>query len=568
MERKAGLALAVCGVAVGLWTFAAAAEPSFARAKSGEFRWFETFMRTPDGAELYTYGVVPTNGVKCPIVVVRTPYDGKRFDQGAEAWANGQGGTIRRGYARIVQQCRGSARSGGVRIPYVDERRDSLAMLDFVRTLPCYNGELFLEGGSYLSSVHWAYLDDCPPDVKGAMLNIQCADRYPVVMHNGFLKIGLHIGWYLGQYKSNVAGFVRHREASPAEFPFCDFTKRYFGDGTEGPLAGLDDILAHPRPEDPFWRTPGGAGGEYRRAFTGSRIPILMVTGWYDIYADAMCDQWREASAARKANCALVIDAFNHGGRREGEATNATSVVNFPGGSRYDPNAYVSALDWFDHVRGGKAPKAVNVGGVAWYGLWEGEWHRTREIPAGERTRTLAVRGRAERTYRYDPRQPARFPLGCGIGFGGISRMPAADFRPDVLTYLFEPAGGTVDVAGRMRVALRVKSDCEDTAFYVRVSVRKAGTEAFYGLRENIKSLTWDEGDYAPGTERTLRFTLADLAFRLGKGDVLRLDVSSSNAAMFTPHGNVKGLQAFVREPKVATNAVLAEGSSLTLPIR
>jgi len=541
-------------------------EIKYVDVPSDACRCFETRVRQTDGAELYTYGVLPTNGVKCPIVVVRTPYDGKK-PFAVAGWAAKEAETVRRGYAKVHQQCRGSALSTGVRIPYVDERRDSLAMLDFVRTLPCYDGSLYLSGGSYVSSVHWAYLDDCPSDVKGAVLDIQCANRYPVVMHNGFPKLGLHVGWYLGQYKSNDPTVRRHREVSVTDFPFCDFTRRYFGDGREGPLPGFDDILAHPRPEDPFWQTPGGAGGEYRRAFTHSKIPILMRTGWFDIYADSLCDQWREASPVRKANCALVIDAFNHGGKRGGEATNLTSIVHFPDGSRHDKAVAVSALDWFDYLRGGKAPKSVNVGGVAWYNLWENKWHRSQEIPVGSREVKLTVKGAAERTYRYDPRRPAKFPLGCGIGFGQLSRMPKPDFRSDVLSYLFDPMSETTDVVGQMKVTLNAKSDCEDTAFYVRVSVRKAGTDVWYGLREDIKAMTWDDGDYRPGSLRTMHFKLADIAFRLDKGDALRLDVSSSNAAMFAPHANVKGLQSYVREPKTAVNTVLADGLDLVLPV-
>lgn len=544
-----------------------ATELDFKPVPSGKYRWFETMMKTPDGVELFTYGVIPTNGVTCPVVITRTPYDGQRLNKGAAKWAIDAAGSINRGYARVVQQCRGSSRSTGIRIPYVDERRDSLEALEFVRQLPCYNGEIFIEGGSYLSSVHWAYLDACPADVKGAVLNIQCANRYPVVMHNGFPKIGLHINWYAGQYKSNIPGFARHREVSPAEIPFCDFTKRFFGDGQEGPLPGLDDIISHPRPEDPFWQTSGGAGGEYRWAFVQSKIPILMTTGWFDIYADAMCDQWREASPARRSNCALVIDAFDHGGNRRGEATNLTSVVRFPGGSRRDSGRAIQCLDWFDYVRGRKpAPDQVEVGGVTWYALWENAWHRGKDIPSGDKAVTLIPLANADRSYQYNPRNPAQFPVGCGLGFGNISPMPAPNFRSDVLTYLFNPIQETLDIAGQMKVALSVKSDCEDSAFYVRVSVQKSGTNIFYGLRESIKALTWDDGAYQPGAARQLNFTLADLAFRLEKGDVLRLDVSSSNAAMFAPHTNVKGLQAFVREPKVATNAVLAAGMSLTLP--
>lgn len=557
--KSAALAILI-GVAWAGWP----EEIRFAPVGPGACRSFETRMKTSDGAELYTYGVVPTNGVKCPIIVMRTPYDGHKLDGGPEKWARGQVETVRRGYARVVQQCRGTARSGGVRIPYVDERRDSLAMLAFLRTLPCYDGSLFLSGGSYLSSVHWAYLNACPPDVKGAVLDVQCADRYPVVMHNGFVKIGLNLVWYLGQYKSNMDGVPRHRNVAMTMIPFCEFTKSFFGDA-EGPLPGIDDVILHPRPEDPFWKTPGGAGGDYRNAFTHSRIPILMRTGWFDIYADAMCDQWREASDERKANCAMVIDALDHSGRRYGEATNATSVVHFPNGGRNDAGVRVPDVDWFDYVRGGSLPASLMLGGVCWYGLWENKWHRTKTVPCGKRRLTFPLKGVPVRSFRYDPRKPVQFPRGCGIGFGHISPMPKADFRSDVITYILDPIESVVDIAGKMEVSLRVTSDCEDTAFYVRVSIRKAGTEVFWGLRESIKALTWDEGEYMPGTARTLRFSLADLACRLEKGDVLRLDVSSSNASMFVPHANVKGLQAFAREPKVARNAVLTEGSSVTV---
>ena len=35
---------------------------------------FEEMVAMPDGVRLYTYGVRPAQGVKCPIVIQRNPY--------------------------------------------------------------------------------------------------------------------------------------------------------------------------------------------------------------------------------------------------------------------------------------------------------------------------------------------------------------------------------------------------------------------------------------------------------------------------------------------------------------
>jgi len=123
-----------------------------------------------------------------------------------------------------------------------------------------------------------------------------------------------------------------------------------------------------------------------------------------------------------------------------------------------------------------------------------------------------------------------------------------------------------LDVRGRMRARLSVASDCEDTCFYVRVSVKKSDGK-WYLLRDDVTSLSANGGDYVPGSERFVEFRFPDLAFRLEKGDAMRVDVSSASS-QFAPHGNVKGNQNEVREPKTARNSVRADASTLTLFVK
>jgi len=522
-----------------------------------ESRWFEEMVPMADGARLYTYGVVPKSCRKCPIVISRTPYvaespvDGRAFARQEERF-------LRRGYARIEQHVRGAGISEGKRVPYETERLDGLALLDYVRKLPWYNGEIFLAGGSYLSSVHWAYLDTNPADVKGAFLAVQEVNRYNVCYRNGFFKAGLHGNWFKKEYWKTDHALPRNEKVSFTDFPLIDFSKRYWG----RPEPTFDNVIAHPRPDDQYWTSnEAGSGADYRQALMKSTMPILLKTGFYDIYTEGLCDMWREISPSRRANCALLIDAYDHGGRLSKAMTG--TLGEYPGGARADEN--VEDADWFDAIRKGSPCAGATVNCTRYYALWENAWHEEPALSDGPR-QVLFRLGQGERAYVYDPRRTLPvFPGSGGICFGGQQVQPEPNFRDDVLSFALPPLDGRLDVRGRMTATLTVASDCEDTCFYLRLSVRKPDGK-WYLLRDDITSLGFQLGDYVPGTKRRVSFRFADHAFRLEKGDVLRADVASA-CSQFAPHANVKGELFRIATPKVAHNRIFAAESELVLHV-
>ena len=519
-------------------------------------RWFEEWVPMRDGVRLYTYGSVPADGVKCPIVVTRNPYV-KESSIDGPSYAQGQRGVLKRGYAYVCQHVRGAGVSEGKRVPYEGEREDGLALLEYVRRLPWYNGEIFLEGGSYLSSVHWAYLDTNPADVKGAFLTIQDVNRYNIKYRNGFFKIALDGGWFSTEYWKTDHALMRNRSARLSDFPLIDYSKRFWG----RPEPAFDNPIRHPRPDDPFWRSgEPGSGAEARQALLKSTMPVLLKTSFYDIYTEGICDMWREISPERRASCALLIDAYDHGGCLSKEM--AGTLGEFPGGARADEK--VKSLDWFDSIRKGVPCVGAAANRTRYYALWENCWHEEPELTDGPRRIAFRL-GDGEHGYVYDPKRSLpNFPGSGGIYFGGMRVQPDPGFRDDVLSFVLPPLKERIDVRGRMTAKLTVASDCEDTCFYVRTSVRKPDGR-WYLLREDITSLSFQLGDYVPGSKRTLQFRFADHAFRLEPGDVLRADVASGSA-QFAPHTNVKGDQFAIREPKVAHNRVFAAESELVLP--
>jgi predicted acyl esterase len=113
-----------------------------------------------------------------------------------------------------------------------------------------------------------------------------------------------------------------------------------------------------------------------------------------------------------------------------------------------------------------------------------------------------------------------------------------------------------------MEAELSVASDCEDSSFYIRVCVDK-GDGKWLLLRDDIASLAYDS-PYVPGTRRKLRYRFADHAFRLVKGDRLRVDIAGASKA-YAPHPNVAGEAFRIKTPKTANNKVFADESKLIL---
>lgn len=156
-------------------------------------------------AELFTAVTLPRRKGAFPTVIYRSPYvdflrdisDGELAERTAadhKRWNDA-------GYAVVVQHCRGRGKSSGDCIPYLNERRDGLGLQEWVRKQPFYNGEIYLVGCSYTSSVH---LVTAPfaEDIKGAVIMVQDSDRYNCNYRNGFFKVGLHGEWYVNMYKA------------------------------------------------------------------------------------------------------------------------------------------------------------------------------------------------------------------------------------------------------------------------------------------------------------------------------------------------------------------------------
>lgn len=507
-----------------------------------------------NGAPLFTAVCLPENPEKVPTVIFRNPYvdsaenlpEAAVLEQASVSFSK----WTSRGYAVVFQHCRGRGKSGGDCVPYIYEREDGLALQEWIRSQSFYNGELYLVGSSYTASVHFVTAPFAP-DVKGAVLEVQDCERYNCNYRNGFHKMSPNGGWYAGMYKRKT---IRKKNGATESYhllPLKDFSEVVLGERAED----FDEILRHPRRDDPFWTTTRYGGAEAHEAIRRAEIPILLQTGFYDIYTGGIFDMWNTMDASTRARCALLVHPYNHGCDPSTEPLQFENAVpsQFFGDYR---------VDWIDAIRG-KRDFPFSPGNVTYYRLFENRWMTDPFSPGSGELRFPVGTGQA--TFRYNPFAPATFKGGLSANVGGNEWQDPPGKRYDILTFYTPEFAKATFVKGKMRARLTVSSTCEDTCFYIRLSLVKP--EGFYGLRDDINQISNFRADYKPGDPIEMQFSFDEHAFRISPGEKIRIDISSSAFPIYVRHTNQKGLFSEQTAAKVADNTVFLDRSELFLPV-
>ncbi len=504
-------------------------------------------------AELFTVVCLPQSSGRFPTVIYRTPYVDTAEEQTEDEICAGimreYKGWLDNGYAVVFQHCRGRGKSSGDCVPYIYEREDGLFLQGWIRKQPFYNGELYLCGNSYTSSVHFVTVP-FSDDIKGAVLEVQDCERYNCNYRNGFYKMGLHGGWYVDMYKKKSILNKNYTTESYNMLPLSDFSKTVFGERAED----FDEILKHPNQNDAFWKTRYG-GGEAHEAIKHANIPILLVTGFYDIYTGGVFDMWNSFDEQTKSKSALAVHPFDHGG------CGYDQPICFENGDlRNEFKDY--AIHWVNAIRSnGDTP--FEKGKVTYYKLFGNEW-RTDTFEIADHNRIIPL-GQGEITYRYNPYNPAVFKGGLSANFGGNAWQDPPNSRYDIISLFTPEFTEDTFVKGKMKAKLSVKSNCEDTCFYIRISLCK--TEGDYGLRDDINQISNFSADYVPGDEMEIDFSFDEHAFIIHKGEKLRIDISSSAYPHYIRHTNNRGLFSEQITAKIADNTIILDKSYIEIPI-
>lgn len=500
-----------------------------------------------EGEKFFTMVLLPENSGTFPTVICRSPYVSDTLDKTEEeilqTTYNSYQTWLMRGYAVVSQHCRGQGKSTGAFVPYVHEREDGLALREWIRRQPFYNGELYLWGASYTASLHYSTAP-FEKDVKGAVFEVQDCERYNLWYRNGQMRKG-HANWHFGLYKRKCGLNKTYSMQSFSQRPLKDLSERVLGDRAED----FEQMLVAPHPSDEFWNTRFG-GRDARTAVSHATIPILLTTGYNDFYVGGMFDMWSSMSEQTREKSAMLVSPYNHG-----DGYDPHNGLCFQSGKRSEQFGSTYPIDWFDNIRKG-TPLPFPKGVITYYRTFENRWQSDFSTPAA--TMQAIPLGEGPVSFRYDPLRPTAFS-----SEGTLAQESYTD--GSCIRVLTPPLDRDVFIKGNIRAALTVASDCEDSSFFMRISLKNA--EHAYVLRHDITSLCFQLGDYRKNDVVELDFRFDAYAFLLKKGEQLQIDIAATDDNTYVPHTNRKGAYHLQPDTEVATNTVYLGKSFLFLPI-
>lgn len=505
----------------------------------------EEYFVMSDNIGLYTRTEVPKGKDKYPIVFVRSPYDNNHSGIPYDIEKCDTNIFLQHGYAVVHQHCRGTGVSEGICIPYSEaERTDALETLELIRKLPVYNGEIYLHGGSYLSTVHLLYLATNPKDIKTAALHIQTDRMYYLLHRNGCRYVPTYEWWL----KRAIRKYPYQNYGNEFVRPYKDILKRVTGEDVPEytPLI-MDDEY------NDYWKNDPRTN-----VMEKLDIPILLTEGWFDFYNYGMFSMWERLKPETKDKSFFAVGPWGHD-----LSVAANAEYDMPNGNL--PEDFW--VEWFDSKRFDRPFKYGETGKMKYYNIGSNSW-KTSEYPKNGSKKKLYFNsdnkltlepyaGNDEITYRYDPEKEQEF-----FKFQNIYKAPAPNTQSDVISFISDKFTSDESFFGNVRFSMNVCSDCEDTAFFVRLYLVENG-EA-YNLTDDITSLSYIDSNYTPGDVIRIDMSTPLIAFTVKKGASLRVDIASS-CKKYVPHANVKGHWAEVTATKIANNALLLKDSYIEL---
>ena len=500
----------------------------------------EAYATMSDGVRLYTRYAVPSGAQKCPAVYIRTPYDPSHNGLAHDLQSYKDNLFIQHGYAVVLQHCRGTGDSEGECVPY-QEREDGLETLDYIRSLPFYNGEIYVTGSSYLATVHLCYLSEKQEDIKGACLQIQTDRMYYRNFRNGCNYKLNNALWWAGMLKRR---FPEQQRELVNELPYVESAKRVFGvdvpEFTEGLIHNdCDEYWTC----DPRWSV-----------IDSLDVPTLFVDGWYDFYIDGMMNMWERLPNKTKSCSSMLVGPYGH-------ALGVRKQAEYPLEHGNLPDDYV--VEWFESIRKSAPFKYAELGMVNYYSIGADEWRVGAYPKLDSDTVRFWLGGEAKLlreeadskafTYTYDPKKISK----C-YRSGDIYRAHKPGEVNGVISFVSDLFEKEERFFGKVKFSLNVSSDCEDTAFYMRLYFVDGGES--YNLTETVGSLSYLVGDYTPGERVKIELETPPIAFTVKPGMRIRVDISSESG-VYLPHPNVKGHFAYVTDTKIAHNTIYTDGS-------
>lgn len=499
-----------------------------------------------DGIHLVADHYAPATSEPVGTLLVRGPY-GRGFPFSLVF----AGLYAARGYHVVLQSVRGTFGSAGEFEPMANEAADGADTVEWLRRQPWFTGRFGTVGLSYLGFTQWALLHDPPPELAAAVITVGPHDFRASVWGTGSFAVNDFLGWsYLVSRQEEsrpLRGAIRQLRAprkvkrAISGMPMNSAARTLLGEGAPW----FESWVQNADHDHPFWESR-----RYPAALDRVEVPVLLLTGWQDIFLDQTLHQYQQLRD-RGVEVALTVGPWTHTQTMsKGLATCARE-----------------SLDWLDaHVGNAPAPRRaaavrVFVNRHGWRSLPQWPPATTERVlylqPNGRLDETAPPAGAPPATFRFDPTDPTPITGGPLLSKGGYRNDSRLARRNDVLCLTGASLTRDLYIYGNPVVELTHSSDNPNVDVFVRVS--EVDTK---GRSRNVSDGYRRLGD-AP---ETVRIELDAVAHRFKAGSRIRVLIAGSWFPRYAANLGTGEPALTGQQTKPATHSVHFGNSRLLLP--
>ena len=496
----------------------------------------------PDGVELATDVYRPKSNRPLPTILLRTPY-GRNGAMGRPMAFVSQR-FAERGYNVVCQDVRGIHDSGGAFEPFIHEKIDGQATLEWIDAQSWSNGRVGMWGPSYLGYVQYA---------AAANGNTQLQALIPLVTQSNMVDLAGN-----GHALDTILRWMFIIDAmSDPDLPTWQRVRRSLQTSVQNkmlapgfdnlPLNTADEIILGKKmpfyqewvqhfehEDDPYFQTVN-----LKPVVTDLPQAVHLIGGWYDLFLPGLLDDYGVMRAAGKRPF-LTIHNWGH-------LDLAKQMLTIR-----------EALAWFDtHLKdkqGVLPEKPVQIyvmGAEAWrefddwppphqptsyylQGLGQENGHfdtstqlSGTKLSAGRLAPTTPAPNNPPDHYRYDPADPTPNMGGALLSTdAGAVDNRALEARPDVLVFTSPPFLGSLTIIGPVKAILYVQSSSPFTDFFARLCVVEADGRSL-NLCDGLLRLEPGKGERQPDGSLRIEIDMVATAYQFQPGQCIRLQVSS-----------------------------------------
>lgn len=411
-----------------------------------------------------------------------------------------------RSYQILFVSCSGTFGSGGHFDPFRNEVEEGKAVVAWMREQDWYTGSFAALGASYMGFNTWALLVDPPHDLVAAIVAVGPHDFHRVLWGTGAMNMD-YVEW---------AGTIAHQEEPCHMLSMLLRPNRFrhildgiplaqaAAEAYKGQVPWLQNMITISDPSNDYYLPM-----KLQRGIENAEIPIMLLSGWYDIFQDQTFEQYFRLRA-RGCNVAFTVGNWNHAFSSLAPETNQQTLL------------------WLDeHLAKGcipsrPAPMQYYVTGVE-------EWRYAADFPPSGDSNTFYLKGDGSlscdmksigvesSSFVFDPRDPTPTMGGniLALSAGKVDDTALAA-RSDTLTFETQSLTEFVEMIGRPVVELNHSTDIPFADVFIRISE----------VNEKGKSFNISEGYQRLDPERTselIKIPLSWCAHRFLKGKRIRL---------------------------------------------